>query len=428
LRKRRCNIIAPNVILPFDGNHADIPSGYTRETTFDSRIPRHSNTGTGATGGATTHTHSTSAAHQHTLNNHTHSVSFGYYSEALNTGGSSTSIKGYHNHTTTTSGNPTATTYSSNDSFTTGSGDSLPPYYKVIYIKSTGYSVIPNNAIVYAQSAKNGLTLCNGSSGTPNLTSKFLMGASTGANAGSTGGSSTHTHTINHTHVSGASHQHSGTSGDYNGPNVTHGGADGSTGVYDHTHTYTTGATTASISSYSGSSGNNSATSLPPYTSLLPLKNVSGSGLMPPVGIIALYKETTIPVGWNLCDGNNDTPNLATNKYVMCSTSVTTGGATTHTHGSVSHTHTSSSHTHSGTTNNTTASTYQISSTTANGRARATHNHSLSAAGTTATYSNANYPFSSANNDPSYIEVKFIQFEFPPVIPNPIIGMLIDKL
>ena len=398
-------MLSQNIIIPLDS--ASIPSGWSADTSFNGRIVRHSNTGTGATGGSATHTHS-SPAHSHQLNNHTHTVSFGYYEEGSGGGaGANADPKRRHNHASVTSSNPTATTYSSSDAQTTGSASSLPPYYAVNFIISSKENLIPANGIVYAQSAKTGLTLCDGNNSTPNLINRFLIGADGGTYTyGSTGGASTHTHAIDHSHASGASHQHNGTSGAYAGDTSSHGGADATDGVNAHTHTFTTGAATAPINSYTGNSGNNTDSSLPPYTSLLPLKNMTGGEIPLQEGIIAMFKGTTLPIGWVLCDGNNGTPNLATNKYVMCGSSVTTGGGSTHTHAAVSHTHTSSAHSHTGNTDNASPSTYQ----TGDGsyRGRSPHNHTLSTDGITATYANSNYSFNTANNDPPYIEVKFI--------------------
>lgn len=392
--------------LPLDSS--TIPDRWTLDTRFQGRLAVHSNVGVGATGGAETHTHS-SAAHRHQLNNHTHTVSFGEFISSSNRKvGGEANPKGRHAHSSATSGNPTATTYSSNDSFTTGSASSLPPYYAVNFITSDEADLVPPGAIVYATEILNGFTLCDGNNDTPNLLNRFLIGADETYTFGSTGGSTTHTHSINHSHTSGASHQHSGTSGAYTGSNVQHGGDGSVYGVNAHTHTYTTDAATAPINSYSGNSGDNTSSSLPLYTSLLPLKNMTDGGIAIQKGMIVMTTEEDLPLGWVLCDGSNGTPDLTTNKFVMCDDEVATGGSANHAHANVSHTHTSSGHTHSGTTNNTSVSTYQIDASGSLGKAINPHNHSLSAASTTATYANADYPIAATNNTPPYIEVKYM--------------------
>lgn len=398
-------MLVPDIIIPLDS--ASIPDGWSVDDRFEGRIPKHSDTGIGAEAGSATHTH-TSPAHSHQLNNHTHTVSFGYYEEPSGGGsGGNADPKRRHNHSSVTSGNPTATTYSSSDAQVSGAGSSLPPYYAVNFIVSEGMNLIPPDAIVYATELKDGLVLCDGNNDTPDLRGRFLIGAD-GATytLGATGGSLTHTHNIDHSHASGASHQHSGTSGAYAGDSSNHGGADSTDGVNAHTHTFTTNATAAPIASYSGDSGNNTDTSLPKYTSLLPLKNTGENSVPLQEGIIAIFTGVDIPLGWVLCNGENGTPDLTENNYVMCDDEVATGGANTHTHASVSHTHTSSAHSHTGTTNNASPSTYQ----TGDGsyRGRSPHNHSLSTSSDAATYANQDYAFDAEDNDPPNIEVKYI--------------------
>ena len=63
-----------------------------------------------------------------------------------------------------------------------------------------------------------------------------------------------------------------------------------------------------------------------------------------PSGVIAMWSgaSNAIPTGWNLCDGNNSTPNL-TGKFIKGGTSAgATGGSTTHSH---SHNLTAGDHT-----------------------------------------------------------------------------------
>lgn len=404
-------MLAPNIVIPFDGLHANIPAGFSRDTTFDSKIPRHSNTGVGGTGGSDTHTHTTQN-HQHSLNSHTHTVSFGDWTapnadrvnDASNVGVAT------HGHNSASS-STTSSANSSSDNFTTGSGSTLPPYYSVIFIKSNGYKAVPANGIMYTQTSLSNLVLCDGNNGTPNLTDKILRGAGTGADAGTTGGTSNHTHSMNHSHASGASHTHTGTTGSRTLSNIRRNNQTPSwwQNVHkDHTHAYTTGATTASIDSYSGNSAGD-AQIYPPFYTLKPYKNMSGVNQMVEVGAIAMTTEATLPIGWVLCDGNNGTPNLGTN-FIKCHTTAgNTGGASTHTHPNHSHTHTSPSHTHSGTTNGVTTQTNDPDGgSNSSLQADMFHTHSLSAAGATATYANADIVFDAGSSIPAYLEVKYI--------------------
>jgi len=396
-------MIAQNIILPYDGTNASIPAGFTRDTSFDGKFVIHSNTGTGATGGSNTHTH-TSISHNHALNNHTHTISFGYYEE-IGAGASENheNPKRRHTHGSVITSSMSSANSSSN-SFTTGSANNIPHNYAVIFIKSTGYNLLPANAIFYSSKTISGFSLCDGNGGTPNLNGRFLRGAGTGQNAGTFGGNNSHNHSANHSHT-GANHNHTGTSGFYSGPKSKHGGADSGTGVYDHRHPFTTNGETASISSYSGSCS--TATTQPPYYSLLTYKNMTGSAVAIKDGLIALTKETTLPIGWILCDGNNGTPNLASRFILSHSQANLTGGNSSHTHSNLNHTHTSTPHNHGGTTNSVSSETYQAKQGSS-WRGRSPHAHSLTSTSSVASYSNSNISFNSSNSVPEYIEVKFI--------------------
>ena len=67
-------MISPGIILIWTGSNASIPSGFTRETSLDSKFPKawgaeNPNT----TGGSDTHSH-TSPSHTHTMVSHSHTV------------------------------------------------------------------------------------------------------------------------------------------------------------------------------------------------------------------------------------------------------------------------------------------------------------------------------------------------------------------
>ena len=167
-----------------------------------------------------------------------------------------------------------------------------------------GYGTIPIGGIIMwsgsIASIPSGWALCDGTSGTPNLTDKFVVGAGSGYSVDGTGGSAdaivvSHGHTASststvsdpgHSHTGSTSsvgdHNHStqsnnGTGGNYSGGgnssnlggyyNTTTGGA----GAHNHTVTVnsnTTGITVSTSTSVSteGSSGTNA--NLPPYYAL----------------------------------------------------------------------------------------------------------------------------------------------------------------
>jgi hypothetical protein len=421
-------MIAPSVILPFDGNHADIPSGYTRETTLDGLYPKGSadSTDPNDTGGASTHSH-TSDSHTHTINGHSHSVttsSNNHKTSATqatsNSGSPRNAGRDTHNHSGTISTLASTSISSVEVSYSSQSND--PPYYTVIFIKASGYTTIPENGMVLnSATSRSGMDFHAASA------NKFLKGANTDADAGDTGGTTTNTHTITHTHT--AVHGHTGSSG---GPSEVERLRSSSGSIinsYNHTHTITLNTTNLT-------SGNNSEitdqveTVEPAYRTLNAFK--ASSSTMPAEGDIAMWLGSldSIPVGWNLCDGTNDTPDMREKflKIPSSASATTTGGSNTHTHADQGHTHTLASHNHTGS-----VAAASNSQGGYPGGAAAWHagggSHSLTSISSTETsLVSSNTSANSSSNEPEYRTVAYIQFEFPPVIPNPILGMLIDRL
>jgi hypothetical protein len=425
--KRRCNIIAPSVILPFDGLNSAIPAGFTRETLLDGKYPKGTAGGVNpnTTGGSTTHSHTSSNNHTHTLNDHTHS----YTTSTFNSNGDRTNDSpenNWHSHYHTGTSGGLATTYTSsasNPSWSSASNE--PPYYTVIFIKSSGYNLIPNNAMVFsASTSRSGLSFHTASA------NRFLKGASAGANAGGTGGSTTHAHTFTHNHGN-ISHNHStancnigiGNQCSSSDPTPDH-------ASYYHVHS-------VSFTSANSSTGNNSTsydfTNIEPaYRTLNAFKNTSGASKMPAVGDIALWlgSLSSIPVGWKLCDGSDGTPDMRGRYYKNNSSasSSSTGGSNTHTH-SQTHTHSTSNHTHSFAVAVNSDGGYHGRGPNQNDYWTKNHSHN---SGTTdsqgaGTTGSGTIIANSSSNEPEYRTVAFIQFEFPPVIPNPILMMMVDS-
>ena len=204
-------MIAPNIIIIWPSTNASIPSGFTRETTLDSKFTRGTaaSTDPNTTGGATTHTH-TSSAHSHTMSSHTHLIFLhqagGNDNNSDSDGSESFSIDHYHsvNIAGVTNGGLSSVTS------TYASVSNNPPYYEVIFIKASGYSFIPNGSIIMESDTTipTGFANCDGTGGTPDLRNKYLLGAGTGADSGTTGGSLTNIHDLTHTHTETA-HGHS---------------------------------------------------------------------------------------------------------------------------------------------------------------------------------------------------------------------------
>lgn len=405
-------MLAPGIIIPFNGLHANIPPGFSRVTAFDGRIPISKNAGVGATGGSDTHTHTTQS-HSHSLNSHSHSVTF---TDWTGSSGSHVSISeeniydGFSTHghgsaTGTMNGSPS----SSADSPTLGSGSTLPPYYEVIYIQAGGYSLIPDDGIMFTQAVLSNLSLCDGSGGTPNLIGKFLRGAESGNDAGGVGGVTQHSHDASHSHT-GASHTHSGTSGGRTGSNFRrHNQSSGTAWASKyHSHPFTTSSNVAPIDSYSGNAGSD-VTVYPPYYTLKAYQNVSGDLVPVEENAIALFIGSTLPVGWVLCDGENGTPDLDSQFVLVSSSAGTTEGSSTHTHGNLNHSHNSSAHGHTGTTNGADTGTREPDGgSNATTSAATSHTHALTATDATASYANSDIVIDAGNSIPAYIEAKYI--------------------
>ena len=426
-------MLAPSVIIPFDGNHADIPSDFVRETTLDGKYPKGSANGVNPnqTGGNATHAHA-SPTHTHTMAAHTHTYQTNEMAMGSGTGGYPGPsvpymLAGNHYHTGTSGA---ASGGSITYAVTYGAVSNDPAYYTVIFIKASSYTTIPNNAMVLKEGiSRAGLAFHSDSAG------KFLKGAGTGANAGDTGGSTTNVHSIAHQHAS-VNHTHaqatSSASLSKYDVNATRPGTQG----YDaHEHDFGLASSAQAIANYTGSL-TTAETVQPAYKTLNAFKNESGNNTMPLVGDIGLWLGTlaNIPIGWNLCDGTNNTPDMRSKFFKVNSTATTssTGGSNTHTHAAQSHSHTlSGSHVHT-LTNATHYSTASIIMANTNGGGSEydlTGAHTLaSIASRTPAYAAANTTANSSSNEPEYRTVAYIQFVFPPVLPNPILNMMIDTI
>jgi len=139
-------------------------------------------------------------------------------------------------------------------------------------VAAQAYAVPAGGIIMWSGSVASipaGWLLCNGTSGTPNLTDRFIIGAGSSYAVAATGGSAdaivvSHTHTATST-VTDPGHNHT-----YSVVSVT-GGAGGGTASYTNTATIntgnrTTGITVGTTNTATGSSGTNA--NLPPYYAL----------------------------------------------------------------------------------------------------------------------------------------------------------------
>jgi len=407
--------IANGVTLVWTGTHAGIPSGWERVTALDAKHPKGwGDENPNTSGGSNTHTH-TASSHTHTMDAHTHSVALATFSGPGDaTGNTSGSGSDNHSHGAASIGNLSGGGLQGTV-VTWQSANHEPPYYTVIFITPTVSAAIADDVIGFWNdaTAPGGFAHCDGNNGTVDLRDKYLKGANTSADAGDTGGGTSHQHTVSHSHTE-SGHTHSGTSATKTGANRQNGS--GKTASHEgHTHTITLNSNTAGAQTYTKTDAGSGDTVEVAYTKVAYVQNISGGNIVPPKGIIAMWTDTvaSIPRGWVVCDGTNNTPDLR-NKFIKCITTTgqigDTGGSNTHTHSAVSHTHTASgTHTHSG-------SSAQSGSTQAinggsDGYAISTHTHTLaSVSNETATWGNTDIDCDTVSNQPAYLTVAYIQF------------------
>lgn len=412
--------IPAGIILIWTSTHATIPAGWSRETTLDGKYPKAwgAAVAPNQTGGAASHTH-TSPAHTHTMDSHAHLVTTndaGGDHQDGPTGGTELE-NGWHHHTNVPVAGVSSGALSSVTS-TYGAFANDPAYYKVIFIKSATPAVFPTSGVCLYSGASipTNYYECNGGNSTPDLRNKFLLGASTGANAGTTGGTTTNIHALTHTHTETA-HSHSQTIEGYSNRGGIRGpGGGGSHLEYPHSHTYTLNANSA------GSISNPAdlttvETVEPAYKKLIALqKNASGILVK---GIIGLWLGSTasLPRGWVVCDGNNDTKDMR-DKFLKIGASAAeidaTGGSNTHTHAAQSHSHTGGNHTH--TANNTSTHAAGSNQRTEGGGDAVIDDpnsyHTIaSVSSTTVSWASTNTTAASSDNQPAYRTAAYIQLD-----------------
>lgn len=410
-------MLAPGVIIPYDGEHASIPPGFVRETSLDGKFPKgFGSSSVNSIGGSSTHTH-TSPSHTHTMNNHTHSYTMNSNSsqsveDGSESGTPNPSADNHHYHTGTTG---SVTGGSLTGSATIGSGSNLPPFHELIFIRALKYASIPTGGLMFRNDTDEpgGFHFCDGENDTPNLVNKYIRGAVSEANAGGTGGSLTHTHTYNHSHAS-VSHGHATKDSGVNTHMQTTSGSSSGSGAADyHWHSVSFGNTSVSSNAVSGSF--ESGTVEPAHHTIRANKNTSGVNQLPTPGDIALWlgDEDNLPPGWVVCDGENDTPNLK-DKFVKISTTPgTTGGSNTHSHSGVaSHTHTATgTHTHSASV----ATNTHGHTPNGNGysKSKQSHTHSMASfSSQTAVWASSTINTDEINSEPEYRAAVFVQMKY----------------
>lgn len=182
------------------------------------------------------------------------------------------------------------------------------------------------------------------------LDGRYPKTTTSGINPNVTGGTATHSHSAaeSHGHTM-VSHSHNVTTN-----SIATDGNDSDTGGTELTTTHYHNPNVAGVNGGSLSSvaaTYSSVSNDPPYYTVIYIKAQSGQPI--PDGVISLWNEATPPEGFELCDGDNDTPDLR-NKYLKGAATGQdggdTGGSTQNIH-PLTHTHVESPHYHDHTIN-----------------------------------------------------------------------------
>jgi hypothetical protein len=325
----------------------------------------------GGTGGADSHTHASmgTGGHTHTLGarththtvsssgNHTHFQGCAPYNGADQQAPWMYVYAGYgaHQHTTDTgTSSHTHTSAASTHTHTISTNDSRPPYYEVAYIMSNGSASVATGLIIIwsgtLATIPTGWDLCDGSSGRPNLRSKFVRGVNTSVtNPGTTGGATTHVHTegdYTGTHTHAASDSQGAHTHNFSAYTWTHShnlsGSANSTGNYttaeqtdsgagNHTHatSSSTGAHTHTLAAGGATHSHtvDSSSNLPSYYDVAFIYNTSAASL--PTGAVFIWTGliANIPTNYTLCNGASSTPDLRSKFLRGSDAGVNPGGA-----------------------------------------------------------------------------------------------------
>lgn len=379
------------IIVGWPSTAASIPSGFSRVTAMDGRIPKGA-AAYGGTGGSANHDHTTSG-HTHTAG-HSHSnVTSGACSGSTNVqSGATVMPTNAHTHTVSFATDSTA---SASDSGNTDLANNYPARYSVIWIQSNGTADLPSGAVAWLQgtSVPAGFDLMDGT-GDQDMNNRFFIGAAGGADGGTASAADLHNHTYTHSH-SGASHSHTLSTGSASASTVRNAavGTPVANGAHVHNTSGSSDANSSnSLSSQAPTAANTASEIVPAHTFLYHVRATATGAV--PANIIAIWSGAagSIPGGWNACDGTSGTPNLngSSNPYIRGTTSGAAAGTTgssaaSHDHGSISHSgHSVDAHTHdtAGTLGNGSGSQQSPAST--NAIATQAHTHTVPTSGAVA--------------------------------------------
>ena len=401
--------IPANVILVWPSTNASIPSGWTRETTLDSKFAKGwGDENPNITGGADTHTH-TSTAHSHTIA-HTHTYTISSYaadSTRHHNVGTQDLLAVGHAHTGTTGASTVADSSSTAATYAAYSSD--PPYRKVIFIKASAGAQLATDIVALYNSNTPPANWSNVTA----LQDRFLKGAPTGADSdlSTDNGSLIQAHGLNHNHTISA-HSHAASTSS-TGSGTCDRSPDSSDGVRcDHTHSVTPSNSTEFTDSYTVTQTQDETDIQPAYAKLQAIQKAA-SGIKV-TGIIGLWLGTaaSIPNGWELCDGTNGTKDLQ-NKFIKIGNpSDANGGSNTHTHAAKAHSHTATGHTHPvGALSHAGQNAHRGGDYTADHWGSGSSHSAFNTDSSAITLASANTSGDSSNGQPSYRTAVYIEFQ-----------------
>ncbi len=149
----------------------------------------------------------------------------------------------------------------------------------------------------------------------------------------------------------------------------------------------------------------------PPYRKLIWIKSLGTHGI--PDGGIMLwdYLDGGLRDNWDICDGNNGTPDLGNVFIKGASTGADsggTGGSLTHTGHNIAHTHTETGHTHPLFTSGGYTATTDFETASGTADSVNAHNHDITLDFQTVGYSGT-ASSGSGDNEPEYTKLMFVQ-------------------
>jgi hypothetical protein len=397
------------------GANAAIPANWSRDTNFDDRFLQGVSGDTAGTNSGSGHTHSQSHTHAGNIHGHTWTLGSITGSTRSATFGSSNYSAVTHSHNLINT-DEVAATYQSNTT-ATDSTDMKPSYTTAIIISPDDASQdAPSDSVGFFDTSQvhSLWHKCDGTSGTPNLTDKFILGADTGNDGNGTGGSATHDHNMSANHTHGVNTH-------------DHGESDSGTTPETRVRAQTAAGLTALLPIHHHQDWNlvagdptssedvtiDTASSEPSYKKLFAIQNESISARLDN-GLIIPYVGTraNIPSDWWECDGTNNTLDLQDYQIKVTNTVSeigNTGGSDSHTHTTQSHNHTiTGSHSHGGSGSR--INTLNPSSGAISVLGNVKHSHASTMSQETPTMQANDFTTASSDGRYNYREVLFIKY------------------